>query len=130
MQDTFAECDVLTIAVLLPQSDAQRAAFMDLVANNGDLAGSTTLNAVHGHLINYVHAMEAVADGQEVTQIYQRLQASQQATLQRAMLSRASEVQDCAQPTATQQQQRPQGSAKLGLLMFILGCLVTYNVMG
>ena len=130
--ETMRNLDVLTVAVLLPESDQDRNALFEYIANNGDIHGGVAMNAMHGNLINYYRVAGALANNEEAEKIMERLNANTQKQVSDALKklsTKAAALEGQEQQLLLQEKPKASsaGSFKLGLMMFILGALVSYN---
>ncbi|WP_131326232.1 hypothetical protein [Comamonas thiooxydans] len=121
--ETISNLDVLTVTVLLPESDQDRNALFEYIANNGDIQGGIALNAVHGNLINRFRAQAGLNSDETVDRIIERLDASTRWQVSNAMSKMKAEPSKQTDPCKTSNK----GTYKLPLMMFILGALFSYN---
>lgn len=124
---TINNFDVLTVTVLLPESDSERNALFEYIANNGEIQGGVALNAMHGNLINHFRAQAGLSSDESVEKIMAHLDANTRAQISSALskMKIARPGADDGQPAPAKQ--KSAGAFKFGLMMFVLGALVSYN---
>ena len=122
---TINNFDVLTVTVLLPESDSERNALFEYIANNGDIQGGVALNAMHGNLINHFRAQAGLSTDESVEKIMAHLDANTRVQISSALSKMKLTRPGSEQPAEAKLQGK--GSYKFGLMMFVLGALVSYN---
>ena len=124
---TINNFDVLTVTVLLPESDSDRNALFEYIANNGDIQGGVALNAMHGNLINHFRAQAGLDSHESVEKIMAHLDANTRAQVSSAISKMRLARVDAADGQSAPAKPHVGGSVKFGLMMFVLGALVSYN---
>ena len=122
---TINNFDVLTVTVLLPESDSERNALFEYIANNGDIQGGVALNAMHGNLINHFRAQAGLSTDESVEKIMAHLDANTRAQISSALSKMKLAGAGSEQPANAKPHGK--GAFKFGLMMFVLGALVSYN---
>lgn len=124
---TINNFDVLTVTVLLPESDSERNALFDYIANNGEIHGGVALNAMHGNLINHFRAQAGLGSDETVEKIMAHLDANTRAQISSALSKMKLAGAGIAGEQPAPAKQQAKGAFKFGLMMFVLGALVSYN---
>lgn len=135
MNESSLDTDVLTLAVLLPESENERHAFLEHIAKDGELHGTMPIGVMTGNLINYVRIHDAIMSNEPAQQIYDRLHKETAYRLEKALVSRADEAKSHTKPAQPGHAPAETAAAhvsaagylKFGGTMFLLGALVSYH---